>query len=307
MVLSKIDHIPNSTDAHGIYFVYTVSNPSITGVYIHAEDGTVQCLGNPCLWEDTSNDIGNVYNWYAVTDPRNIAPIGWHAPSSDEWGTLINFAGSNKTTIAEIAREAARKLVLIGGTLWYNGSLVDSTYTNSLKMNIISTKQYYVEYQAFNNAFVTRFFTTDTAINDTPSYAKCATFIENADEDTAYLTDNKINATYIDTGTNKDVLYANRKDDGLPLRLIKDDSNYVSEVVDMDGNTYPTIKIGNQVWLARNYRCTKYRTGESIGLTFGIDNVGATAIDLSNNLIKPKNDKQISSSIILNNSGGGAS
>jgi len=36
---------------------------------------------------------GKLYNWYAVNDPRGLAPIGWHVPSDGEWDTLTIFLG----------------------------------------------------------------------------------------------------------------------------------------------------------------------------------------------------------------------
>lgn len=36
---------------------------------------------------------GKLYNWYAVNDPRGLAPEGWHIPSEFEWTTLINTLG----------------------------------------------------------------------------------------------------------------------------------------------------------------------------------------------------------------------
>jgi uncharacterized protein (TIGR02145 family) len=36
---------------------------------------------------------GKLYNWYAVIDPRGLAPSGWHIPNDDEWTTLENFMG----------------------------------------------------------------------------------------------------------------------------------------------------------------------------------------------------------------------
>jgi uncharacterized protein (TIGR02145 family) len=35
-------------------------------------------------------NYGKLYNWYAVNDPRGLAPIGWHIPSRSEWVELIN-------------------------------------------------------------------------------------------------------------------------------------------------------------------------------------------------------------------------
>lgn len=36
---------------------------------------------------------GKLYNWYAVTDMRGLAPEGWHIPSDEEWTQLIDYLG----------------------------------------------------------------------------------------------------------------------------------------------------------------------------------------------------------------------
>lgn len=36
---------------------------------------------------------GKLYNWYAVNDPRGLAPEGWHIPSDFEWTTLTSCLG----------------------------------------------------------------------------------------------------------------------------------------------------------------------------------------------------------------------
>ena len=36
---------------------------------------------------------GKLYNWYAVNDPRGLAPQGWHIPNNNEWSDLINCLG----------------------------------------------------------------------------------------------------------------------------------------------------------------------------------------------------------------------
>ena len=38
-------------------------------------------------------DYGALYNWYAVADNRNIAPIGWHVPTDAEWTLLTDYLG----------------------------------------------------------------------------------------------------------------------------------------------------------------------------------------------------------------------
>jgi uncharacterized protein (TIGR02145 family) len=38
---------------------------------------------------------GKLYNWYAVNDPRGLAPTGWHVPSDAEWDTLSTHLGNN--------------------------------------------------------------------------------------------------------------------------------------------------------------------------------------------------------------------
>jgi len=49
-----------------------------------------------CYYQnDPSNGekYGRLYNWYAVIDPRGLAPEGWHIPSDAEWKQLIDFLG----------------------------------------------------------------------------------------------------------------------------------------------------------------------------------------------------------------------
>lgn len=36
---------------------------------------------------------GKLYNLYAVTDSRGLAPEGWHVPSIEEWKTLVESLG----------------------------------------------------------------------------------------------------------------------------------------------------------------------------------------------------------------------
>jgi uncharacterized protein (TIGR02145 family) len=42
-----------------------------------------------------SKKYGKLYNWYAVNDPRGIAPAGWHIPTNEEWTTLTDSLGND--------------------------------------------------------------------------------------------------------------------------------------------------------------------------------------------------------------------
>ena len=49
-----------------------------------------------CYYNNDSNNraiLGKLYNWYAVNDPRGLAPEGWHIPDENEWTTLIDYLG----------------------------------------------------------------------------------------------------------------------------------------------------------------------------------------------------------------------
>jgi len=46
------------------------------------------CNYNNTANNDTIATFGRLYNWYAATDTRNIAPTGWHIPTDAEWTTL---------------------------------------------------------------------------------------------------------------------------------------------------------------------------------------------------------------------------
>ena len=49
-----------------------------------------------CYYEyDSENGkvYGKLYNWYAVNDPRGLAPKGYHIPSDAEWTILTDMLG----------------------------------------------------------------------------------------------------------------------------------------------------------------------------------------------------------------------
>jgi uncharacterized protein (TIGR02145 family) len=57
-------------------------------------------------WCDFLNDpaegayYGHLYNWYAASDSRNIAPVGWHVASNAEWNIMEKFVDNTVDTTA---------------------------------------------------------------------------------------------------------------------------------------------------------------------------------------------------------------
>ena len=49
-----------------------------------------------CYYENITENgvpirIGKLYNWFAVNDPRGLAPKGYHIPTDKEWSTLTEY------------------------------------------------------------------------------------------------------------------------------------------------------------------------------------------------------------------------
>jgi len=71
---------------------------------------------------DNANIYGRLYNWYAISDIRNLAPQGWHVATDAEWKTLTDFLGSKNTDypggISTTITIAGGKLKEAGLTHW---------------------------------------------------------------------------------------------------------------------------------------------------------------------------------------------
>jgi uncharacterized protein (TIGR02145 family) len=48
------------------------------------------------------NDIGKLYNGYAILDKRGICPEGWSVPTNQEWQKLIDFLGGRKNAVNQL-------------------------------------------------------------------------------------------------------------------------------------------------------------------------------------------------------------
>lgn len=83
----------------------------------------VLTTGAWCYYQNnTANGpvYGKLYNWYAVNDPRGLAPVGYHVPTDAEWSTLINFLDPTANGGANWPNLAGGKMKQTGTGLWFS-------------------------------------------------------------------------------------------------------------------------------------------------------------------------------------------
>jgi uncharacterized protein (TIGR02145 family) len=77
---------------------------------------------------------GKLYNWFAVNDPRGLAPLGWHVPTNEEWTTLTDSLGKEAGTLMKSVsgwKENGNGTNLSGFTAFPGGYRYDSgTFAN---------------------------------------------------------------------------------------------------------------------------------------------------------------------------------
>ncbi len=57
-------------------------------------------------WYDNDPGLGiKLYNWYAVNDPRGLAPIGWWIPTQYEWNQLSTYLGGDSVSGGKLKEE----------------------------------------------------------------------------------------------------------------------------------------------------------------------------------------------------------
>ena len=72
-----------------------------------------------CNYENSAaNDItyGKLYNWFAVADPRNVCPTGWHVPTDAEWTVLTDYLGGQYVAGGKMKTTTGWQSINIGAT-----------------------------------------------------------------------------------------------------------------------------------------------------------------------------------------------
>lgn len=82
-----------------------------------------------CYYENNTEYgpvFGKLYNWYAVNDPRGLAPVGYHIPTDAEWTVLTNYLGGDTVAGLKMKLEgwSRRECVLpYNSRLWTSPNL----------------------------------------------------------------------------------------------------------------------------------------------------------------------------------------
>jgi uncharacterized protein (TIGR02145 family) len=185
---------------------------------------------------------GALYNWYAASYNNNgvtLAPTGWHVPTRTDYDNLLLYLDPT-TNVYSFWTESS----ITGGMLKETGE------DNWLAPNTDATNSSGFTAQGagvrvsagFQSALDRLWLWTSSNSNTTEGYM-CQPGIYNG-------------AGSITASTDKTY--------GCSIRLIKDNSTNPGTVTDYDGNTYNTVKIGDQIWTLENIKVQHYNDGTPI-------------------------------------------
>ena len=200
---------------------------------------------------------GYLYNWHAVVDTRNIAPVGWHVPTDAEWTILTNYVTANPGTSINVAKALAAttdwtistNVGAIGNNLSINNYSGFNARPGGVRYGVVGP---------FGEVGNYGYWWSSTASSTSTAYHR-------------YLIYGYINV-YRSSLT--------AKSNGYAVRLVRDEPDLsASKMVGNDGQKYNTVNIGTQTWMAENLAETKYRGGADI--TNVTDNTAWTALTTS--------------------------
>ena len=133
---------------------------------ITSNTGWNSSTGAAACWfnNDSANyncPYGKLYNWYAVSDIRNICPVGWHMPSDIEWYNLENYLDAtinNPSTLTGRGSTIGIKIKSVGTQYWQSpnlgttnssgSSLIAGGYRTSGSSNLLTYGYYWTSTQS---------------------------------------------------------------------------------------------------------------------------------------------------------------
>ena len=177
------------------------------------------------------DEYGALYNWYVVgynTGGASIAPAGWHVPTKTEWDTLGAYLGGIFSAGTHMKETGSTHWTPSGGDNTSGFSSRGSGGRNSVTGT----------YSSLN----TGFFCWSSTVGTPGAY---------------YEYENQAGSAIMSSAIRS-------PNYGQSIRLIKDDSIDPGTMTDFDGNIYPTVTIGTQVWMQTSLKVTHLNDGVAI-------------------------------------------
>lgn len=189
--------------------------------------GNINISGGATDTITTNIKYGRLYNFPAISN-ADFAPVGWHVPTQTEFETLITELGGS---------------LVAGGAMKETGLAYWDTpntgATNTSGLNCLGNG-----------------VRDETGVfSDLKASSNLHSITESGDDNYSFVL--AYDTAAIDAAHESKIR-------GKAVRLIKDDSTNPGSLTDIDGNVYRTVKIGDQVWLADNWACTKLNDGTPI-------------------------------------------
>jgi len=190
---------------------------------------------------------GLLYNWYAVSDARGVAPEGWHVATFNDWGSLqLELDPSTNDHRSTVAGGYMKEV----GTDHWNSPNISATNSSGFTAVGAGERIYYPEYLGGPDCDYKyirgTFFCGDERSTD---YANSFT-----------LSNDSTTFSWNDQNRPKGSA-------AMSVRLVKDTIIGWTEgdtITDYDGNTYHTVRIGMKIWAVENLATTHYNNGDTI-------------------------------------------
>jgi len=190
--------------------------------------------GGPTPPPSIALGYGLLYNWYAATDARGVAPSGFRVPTNADYTSLRTFLGG--TAVAGGKMKSTRT----SPTAQPRWDTPNAGATDDFEFRAFPSGV-----RGFNGAFTNLGYGIDLLSSDSVGN----TVLWGIAADTAQFFTNSF---FVARGY------------GRSIRGVSDSLPPTPTVTDADGNLYTWVQIGSQYWLQQSLRTTKYNNGDSI-------------------------------------------